>query len=361
MKTMHIVLPLVAWLAVTGATPATADSSSLKGSHAATTSAGSFYIWADGSYQSVSLPQFGLGLQRDTATTLSAGSFETHNPRPSGYGVVGALGYVLPPGTLLSAFGSNARIEVGASYIDASVTQNGAGAPNGTPGMLWQTLNGLMAADTNCGAGACSTTSTLVTQYRSWNVHAKFAGSHRLDKLELTPSVLVSGGETRSEQAFSQTWYAAGANTGLGYSANSAMRWTDWGARAGLDAKFSLTNWLILGIGGNAGFAVRSVSRAANAVCGCAGVTEAPTMIAASDTVIPFVGNVEASFALKPNSSITLRGFGGLNYDSKVPGISAPSHSGPVAVSTFGTPAGIKYEALTSWYAGGGLAVALSP
>jgi hypothetical protein len=59
---------------------------------------------------------------------------------------------------------------------------------------------------------------------------------------------------------------------------------------------------------------------------------------------------------------VELRGFAGLNYDSRVPGIAAPQIGGIAGiVPATGTPAGIKFAAETSYYAGGGITVKFAP
>jgi len=54
--------------------------------------------------------------------------------------------------------------------------------------------------------------------------------------------------------------------------------------------------------------------------------------------------------------NVTAKGFVGLTYDSGVPGIEAPQ-----SLATAGIPARIKFDATTSYYAGGGLNVSFGP
>ncbi len=322
---------------------------------AAVASSGVVYFWADSSYQSVKLPSFDVGVQRDTATSFSGGPFESYNPRAAGYGVAGAVGTFLPYGTLPSAFGSNARVEIGGSYVNAKASQSGIGAGGGSPGLLFQLLDGNMSADANCGAGLCTTNSTLSTHYTAWNVNLKAASDYAFGAVMFTPSVIVFGGAAKNAQSFAQQTYNNGVLQ-FPYSVESSLRWTDWGARFGLDSKWNVTNAVTLGLGGNVGTARRSASLDANDICGCAGVT-VYSAVSTSTTTAPLLANAEASVALKITPAATFKGFVGLNYDSRVPGISAQSHSGTVFVGKFGTPAGIKFSAETSFYAGGGLTV----
>ena len=67
----------------------------------------------------------------------------------------------------------------------------------------------------------------------------------------------------------------------------------------------------------------------------------------------PFLANAEASLTAKP----IVRAFAGLNYDSRVPGISPTRFTGPPGSPTSTTPAGINFSGLTSYDAGGGVIV----
>src|SRR5438270_1692805 len=157
--TMKLFIAGTALAAATLAAPAIAAEADLPikaPPTAAVASSNGLYLWMDGSYQSVPLPTFNLGVQRDTAAGFSGGPFESYSPRANGYGVAGAVGYFLPYGTLPSAFGTNVRVELGGSYVDATASQSGTGPDNGTPGLLWQLLNGQMFVDTNCVGRICS-------------------------------------------------------------------------------------------------------------------------------------------------------------------------------------------------------------
>jgi hypothetical protein len=81
------------------------------------------------------------------------------------------------------------------------------------------------------------------------------------------------------------------------------------------------------------------------------------TSVSVSDDRAVFLANAEAGLSYKFNPNFTIRGFAGLNYDSNVPGISAPTFTGSAAVPGVGTAAGIAYSSETSYYAGGGVSV----
>jgi hypothetical protein len=318
------------------------------------------YLRIDGSYQSIKLPTFDLGLRRQSATSMDQGPIENYDPRATGYGIAGAVGFYFPDGTLPSVFGSKARIELGGGYVNAKTSQAVSTYVQASS-MQWQLLNGRQGAGTGCGApSTCYTNSTLSTDYTSWNVSLKAAGDYRLAGLVMTPSAQVFGGRSRNNQSFVQHWTNGGV-LDTPYNANSFLDWTDWGGKLGLDAQFAVTNAVTVGLAGSAGVSRRAVSLSANDGCPDPFFCYTGSTISADATTTAFLANAEASLTVMPTSLIALRGFVGLNYDNKVPGIAAPSYAGTGAVGAFGTPAGIKYEAETSWYAGGGVTVTFAP
>jgi hypothetical protein len=58
---------------------------------------------------------------------------------------------------------------------------------------------------------------------------------------------------------------------------------------------------------------------------------------------------------------MTLRVFGGLDYDSRVPGIASPTFVPADLVTTVGAPAGINFSSEVSYFVGGALAVQFGP
>jgi len=77
--------------------------------------------------------------------------------------------------------------------------------------------------------------------------------------------------------------------------------------------------------------------------------------------VKPLLANVEANLTVRPTSYLAMKGFVGLNYDSRVPGVAAPVIVTIPFPGTQQIPASIKFEEETSWYAGGGLTVRFGP
>jgi hypothetical protein len=321
---------------------------------------GGYYIWVDGSYQAIRLPTYDLGARRTNlgvASTDTGVAVQSYDPRATGAGVAAAVGFFLPPGALP---GSNARIELGGSFVDARQSQASA-APD-LPRLALFPIGG-GTNFTSCGVGICTVSSSLSTRYQAWQVNAKAASDIRTGAVTWTAAITAFGGEARNNQDFLQT-IASGGGSGT-YTAGTTLRWTDWGAKAGLDARVELSPAIALGMGGTVGVAARDASLDGNDRCvqttaptlPCTGIGPQVTTVRANATTTPFLANAEARVFVTPWRNVALKGFVGLNYDSRVPGILKPTWVGDAGLPTVGTPAGIRFEHLTSWYAGGGIVV----
>ena len=328
--------------------------------NAAVTQSGAFYFWADGSYQSINLPTYSLGIVRTTGIPIvNLGPSGPHDPRATGNGISGAIGYVLPHGTIPFTWGSNARIEIGGSYVKAETSQSGSGA-SGT-NFAAQLVSGFLVATIAC-APPCHTASTLNTDYSSWQIWGKTASDIKFGAVTVSPSLALFGGNTRNEQFFSQTRFFPTGAFGNLYQASTDLDWTDWGARVGIDTTTELTPWLALGLGGSVGVARRSVSLTASDLFTPSAFAPGRSAISVDSSTTPFLANAEASVIVKPLPNMALRAFAGLNYDSRVPGIVAPTFpTGASVVSQGGSPASINFQDETSWYVGGGMVVKFAP
>jgi hypothetical protein len=324
-------------------------------------STNNWYVSIDGAWQNVHLPDYALGLRAVSGPGFDLGVLQSFRQRQDGYLIRGAVGYMLPPGTL-NFLGANARLEIGGLYGHASGLQTGTSGVGPNVGTVF--LNG---SGTNimffCNAPvfSCTAASSQDTEYSNWQVHGKVAGDHRFDIVTATPSLALFGGSARNNQSLAQsfTQFLGGAvnNTGT-YNASTSMRWTDVGVRAGLDVKLDLTSSVAVGVGGFAGFARRNVSFSGADIgtdtLGGTVLTGAST-IATSANVTPFIANLEGGVAWKWLPTLTVRGFVGLNYDSKVPGIVSPSFAGPIGLGPTRSPAGVSFQSEKSYYAGGGV------
>jgi hypothetical protein len=309
------------------------------------------YIWVDGAYESIPLPTYNIGSQRAASFVplVLLGPLQSFDPRVTGASVAGGIGYVFPHGTF---WGDRFRVELNAKVTRANDSQSGR---NLATLIMRSNLNG--AAVNTVGPGFLQL-SKLSTEYQAWQTGLMAATDFRFGTVSLTPSVTVFGGRSYVVQDFFEVSADLAGNPSAveSYSATSSLRWTDVGAKLGLDARTDLTPSFGVGLKGSVGLAARDVNlRASDAPGFVLSLFFPPATIDTDANTVPFLANAEASIFVKsPSSNAVLRVFGGLNYDSRVPGISAPVIVSSVP-GTPGIPAGIIFEAVTSYYAGGGL------
>lgn len=323
------------------------------------TSDSGWYLSVDGSWQSVNLPDYGIGFLKVASPTFSeAGPFQTFSPHLDGYVVRGTVGYFLPPAASDTLFGANTRVEFGGLYGRAKGTDAGTAVYTGG-GIVGLTLDavgangGWLCADTQ----VCTTSSNLSSEYSNWQLDGKIAGDYRWGSILVTPSLAVFGGDTHTDQTMAQTVRIGQASGIPSYNASTSLRWTDVGARAGLDLKVDVTPRVVVGLGGWAGFAGRHASLGATAIAldPIGGLIAGASSISSSASVTPFVANAEANVAFKWLSTLTVRGFAGLNFDSKVPGIAGPSFGTLGSPAASRTQAAVSFHSEVSYYAGGGI------
>lgn len=305
---------------------------------AAVASSGAYYFWVDGSYQSIPLPTFDTALKHSGAGYPDLGSAQSFDPTTTGAGVSGAFGFFVP------WLGQSARIEVGGSYIRATDSQFS------TAGNFRSAAQLVDGSVVDYGCNLCNFAATLDTTYKSWTINAKGAFDIRSGAVVWSPYLKMFGGRSTVDQNFSQAFAfvpVSASNTTPGYLVNSDLHWTDWGARIGLDMTVPYDKF-VFGAGGDIGFADRNASLSAND--NYFGDTSA---ISASANITPFLAHAEVNLGYRFLPGAIFKAFVGLNYDSAVPGISRPTYAGSAVVTAMGTPAGIKHESETSWYAGG--------
>lgn len=295
---------------------------------------------------------------------LDQGVISPFDQRLNGSNIRGAIGYIFPTGAFNPMFGTNVRAELGASYGRAKGSQSAASTQTtDRVGLSLLDGSGRNNAFTCNGGISCTINSTLSSDYSSWQFNGKFAGDFRTGQLTLTPSVAVFGGRARNDQTLAQTFTqfsgALIADTGT-YNASTSVSWSDIGARVGLDGKVDVNNWMAVGLGGYAGFASRRASLSGNDI----GTDSASGIIFGGASALStganttaFVANAEANMTFKVTPAVAIRAFTGVNYDSRVPGISSPSFAGDVFSPTSRTAAGITFQSEASYYAGGGLTV----
>jgi hypothetical protein len=316
----------------------------------------------------VKLPSVGLGYHviiDDGFLTDGRRAVDVFRTRLQGWGARGALGYILPPGNFSPALGSNLRVEVGATFVAAKGTQATGSSVN------TQDVSVLSVAGTGASSAflcnavttfVCTTASSLQTDYQSWTIFGKAASDYNFGLVTLTPSLAVFGGAARINQnlatSFNQFRTTTGAtNFSNSYAAAMQTKWTDVGARFGMEWNWQVTSWLSFGSGGYIGFASRNASLTASDV-----ETGAPTFFNIASTISPtasttaMVANYEYGVNIKPSRNVVLRGFAGVNWDSAVPGISTPTYAGNIT-PTGRTPSTIVWHDEASYYAGAGATI----
>jgi hypothetical protein len=311
-----------------------------------------WYTFVDGMYDRVHLPTYALGMHNVGARATGfadSGPVSGFDPKLDGGGLRGGVGYHLP--------GTSWRLELGGSYIEANGSQRQSATTTAfAAGPVF--LNGTAPfASKFCTTGfACTTDGQLTSTYKSWQVNGKAAYDATWGGVTISPFVALFGGSSRNDQTLNQSLVQTSlgvVTNNLSYDAGTSLRWNDFGARLGLDTTAPLTNWLAWNFSGSVGLAGRSVSLSgADSVFG----SSKTSGVSDSTRTTALVANLESGFTVKPTPWLTLRAFGGISFDDRVPGISAPTAITLILPGGLvpGTPAGINFSHETSYYAGGG-------
>jgi len=267
-------------------------------------SASGWYLSVDGAWRRVSLPDYALGSRQVVFPfpSTDGGPMQSfRQQRFDGSLIRGAVGYFLPPGTSNSIFGANTRVEMGGFYGRASGSQTGT-AVSVTGAAAMQFLDGTLRNTSYLcnNAQICTTSANLSTSYSDWQLHGKIAGDYRVGAVLVTPSVALFGGNARTNQTLLQTLTLTAAPPGnVTYQASTSLRWTDVGARAGLDLKADVTPRVAVGLSGWAGLAGRHASLSGTdvAVDTVSGFHNGASALSVSSNATPFLANVEAGAA----------------------------------------------------------------
>lgn len=327
--------------------------------------ASGWYYSADGAWRNVKLPTYATGFRRVANPVFTdGGAFQTFNDHIDGYMFRGAAGYFLPSGMSNTLLGASTRVEIGGLYTHAS-GQGGGTVSFTDGGAITQTMDGA-GANTGyvCSPGqTCRTESTLTTKYSNWQAHGKIAGDYSvreipgLGDMVLTPSLAVFGGRMKANQRLDQTLHIGAHPETPTYNALSTLRASEFGARAGLDMKIDVTPEVTLGLGGSAGIARRHTTFDGNDVIAdpLLGLLAGAGAASGSANATPFLANAEASVTYKCRPDLTLRGFAGADYDTRVAGVASSSYGGVFGGVTSRTPAHVTFHPEASLYAGGGV------
>jgi hypothetical protein len=341
-----------AWIAVLG----TAAIAQIAPSQIKSTTPNGTFVWLDGSYQSIHLPDYGLGFYETSTTTFEKiGAVHTFKPRPDGGGVSGGIGVALPQGTLP---GANARVAFVGRFIDADATQNTVASSNGN---VIQLLNGFLIGP----CGACELPTRLATSLRSWQVGINATTEIPANRFLIIPSFEILGGASRVGQLYSQARVVSGGPTAY-YDADTKTNWYDAGAKIGLAVSTALTPTVNFSLGGT----LTTVYRRAT-VDGSDRLDDgfgfiATSAVDLSRSTVSVIPGLEAQVTARLRPGVEIRAFGGIERDSRVPGIIAPSFTPAQFLAGFATgivatPASIGFSAQTNARIGAGITVAFAP
>lgn len=321
---------------------------------------GHAYVWTDGSYQSIGLSSVAnFGVQGLLPATTIPGGSEKHDSRLNGYGINGGLGYVFAPGVFSAPWGSNVRIELSGNYVRADDTRFAESVPITNVNLTALPLTGVAFGITGCGGATCLTRSSLSSDYTSWNIDLKTKSDFRSDAWTFSPSIAIVGGRADTSHRFAQQTFLDGALYPLvGYDMNATLKWTDIGAKFGLETRYDFANGLSAGLIGAAGLTHRSASMSADSSILLGSVIPRVSAVQDSRNTMPLLLNLEARLTARVMPNVIAKGFVGLNYDSDIPGLEAPQS---LVFASTGIPARIKFDATTSYYVGGGLNVSFGP
>jgi hypothetical protein len=313
---------------------------------------GGFYAWAAGEWRSVGLGTFDLGLTA-TAGGSNLGPIHSYNLRTDGYGVAGAVGYVLPSWALPAAYGTNVRVEIGLDYAAADARQSQAGSV-GTS--AWTRLDGSATFLNFPLCTGCSVSSALTTAYQAWHLSAKGASDYRLGGVTLTPSLTLFSGQSRLNHDFTQSTFdraTAGGPVTDTYTATIAVRWSDIGIKLGLDTRVPVGGPVTAGLGGMVGIAHREASLTANdALLNGQTQTASTSTLGTHQHREVLVAGAKADLTAQLPNGVVASAFAGVEYDDKVPGIAAPTYA---LAGASGTPASLQFTSQVSYFAGGGI------
>lgn len=306
----------------------------------ATAASSGVHVWLDGSYRSINLPAFSLGAHTTDGTFSDLGPVQGFKPRVTGEGINGGIGFVVPDGILPAALGSNVRIGLTGAYVQADAKQTAFAVSPG-PVLMW--LDGTLFF--GCG---CEFSSELVTKYSSWRVGLNAASDIHTATVTWTPSIEIIGGSARTRQTLTQF------DSSQIYVSQTRLSWTDLGLKFGLGATMPITSMLEFGVTGTIAIVHRRAHLRGNDFLDDFGGADLGTSIDTSARTWAVVPGGQVQLVFSPAPQLQIRAFGGLEWDSRVPGIVSP-HFTPAQFFTFaGDPAGIGFSGQASYFAGGG-------
>lgn len=301
-----------------------------------------FYAWFDGGYRNISLPAFALGSHTfDVNTFGDLGPVQTFRPRIDAAAFQSGIGFSIPDWVLPALFGSNVRIGLTGSYITGDGRQS-APANSNAPMLVW--LDGTIFF--GCG---CNYVSRLTTNYSAFRLGLDVTSDIRAGALTFSPSIEVLGGSTRVRQSLTQT------DDVDVYTSGTRLSWDDVGVKFGLGVAAPVTPAFEIGVTGTVAVLHRDVRLTGSDFVGGLGGINFGTSIDRSARTVAVIPGGQMQLLFSPFPQTRLRLYGGLEWDSRVPGIVAPGFTAEQVFAGFqGNPASIGFSGQTTYFAGGG-------
>jgi hypothetical protein len=210
-------------------------------------------------------------------------------------------------------------------------------------------LDGSMAI--GCG---CEFSSQLTTRYSAWHLGINATSDIQTGPLTWIRSIELIGGRTRTRQTLNQT------DSFEFYTSQTKLYWSDVGAKVGLGVTMPLSPAVEFGLGGTLAVVHRHVRLHGQDRLDDSLGTLFETSIGATANTWAVVPGGQAQLLFRAHPQMQVRVFGGLQWDSRVPGIVSP-HFSPDQLFTFmGDPASIGFSGQTSYFVGGGFTYAFN-
>ena len=283
------------------------------------------YSWADGSNQTLALfnPNPMSPPQIMAPTWAPTGNSD---PAVTGYGMRGAVGFVIPGGTFAN-IDSNLRVQLKTSYVSAGATQSGDVIAAGS-GLQLNAPN-----NTGCAGAVGCLGDLLPADYHAWQAELKAASDMTFGHIVVSPFMTLFAKNADSQQS---------ALEGI-----AETSWRDLGGSFGIDSTVDITKHSLLGLRGSVGTAYRSSSFSSTQ--GGALFLDEQTALTSNASSIPVLANGEASLIWKPQIWQTIKAYAGMQYDSRAP-------LAPDSLGNFGSGSGaITFEPTRIFYFGGSL------
>jgi hypothetical protein len=280
------------------------------------------YSWVDGSNQSLSL--FSPYPTAAPPQIISPTWAPTRDSDPvvTGYGMRGAVGFVVPSGTFFRT-DSDVRVQLKTSYVSASAAQSGDVSSTGSSFQPNAPNSIGCAGSVNCLGGL------IAVDYHAWQAELKAASDMTFGPIVITPFVTFFAKNAESQQS---------AFDGV------ATSWSDLGGSFGIDSIIDITDHSLFGLRGSIGTAYRTTSFSSSQ--GGAQFFNEQSAMTADASGSPFLASGEANLIWKPKLGQTIKMFAGMQYDSRVP--LAPGYGNYGAA-----PGAITFEASRIFYFGG--------